>query len=106
MSKSNEKMIANDLFYVFVTLKSEYDRPDFYVLPSKLVAKYIKKTHERWTTLPPKRRTKNLEQEEKRKSKRMKSTLRQFPNYVGKMITDFKDFNINDYKDTWEILER
>lgn len=108
MSKSNEELIAADLYYMFVTLKGEDDRPDFYILPSKLVAKYIKETHEKFVTLEPRRMPKEgrgKEAKEEIKKRREKSTMRQFPNYVGKLIPSFKDFEINDYKDKWKILE-
>ena len=51
--KENEELVSDDLFYVFVTLKSEKERPEFYIVPSKIVAKYIRKTHKHWATLPP-----------------------------------------------------
>jgi len=105
MSKSNEDLIVGDLYYVFVTLKAKYERPDFYILPSELVANYIKETHEKFVTLPPRRRLKKKEREEERKQRRKKSTMRQFPNYVAKLIPSFKDFEIDDYKDKWKLLE-
>ena len=105
MNKSNEEMIADDLYYVFVTLKGEDERPDFYILPSKFVAKYIKETHEKWTTLQPKRRLKKKDTKEERIKRRERSTMRQFPNYVGKLIPSLKDFEIDNHKDKWEILE-
>lgn len=43
MSKSNENLIADNLYYVFVTLNGERERPHFYILPSELIAKYVKK---------------------------------------------------------------
>lgn len=106
MSKSNEELIADNLYYVFVTLKGKDERPDFYIVPSKLVARYIKETHEKWTTLQPKRRLERKETKEERKKRRERSTMRQFPNYVGKLIPSFKDFEINNYKDKWKILEK
>ena len=105
MSKSSEELIADNLYYVFVTLKGEYERPGFYILQSKLVANYIKESHEKFATLTPRRRLRRKETEEERKERRKKSTMRQFPNYVGKLIPSFRDFEIDDYKDKWKILE-
>ena len=104
MSKSNEKLIAKNLYYVFVTLKGETERPDFYILKSEFVARYIKETHEKFVTLAPRRKLKREETEEERKERRIKSTMRQFPNYVGQLIPSFKAFKIDDYK-YWKILE-
>ena len=105
MKKSNEKLIADDLYYVFVTLKGEYERPDFYVLRSEFVARYIKETHEIFVTLPPRRRLSRKETKEEKVERRRKSTMRQFPNYVGEFASSFKDFSISECKDKWEILQ-
>jgi len=107
LKKENENLISDRLYYVFVTLREENERPDFYIVPSKFVADYIKKTHEYWVTLPPKVRKKIYETipQDEIVNKRRKSSIRQFPNYVGEMLPEFKDFNINDYKDRWDILE-
>jgi hypothetical protein len=53
LSEGNENLVSGDLHYVFVTLKKETERPDFYIVPSKFVAEYIRKTHNHWATLPP-----------------------------------------------------
>jgi hypothetical protein len=107
LGKSNETLMDNDLYYAFVTLKiGKLDRPDFYIVPSSLVAKYIKKTHKKFAVMPPKRKTKRPDTAEARRSRRTKSTMRQFPNHVGKKIPEFCDFNINDYKEGWGLLEK
>lgn len=105
MTKRNEEY-SDDLYYVFVTLKGEDERPDFYVLSSKIVADYIRKTHEKWSTLEPKRRLRKHTEETKtqRQERRKESSMRQFPNPLGKDV--FKDFDIEHYKDNWEILEK
>lgn len=108
MNKSNEELVDDDLYYVFVTLKGEDERPDFYILPSKLVAKYIKETHKKFASLEPRRRLKKAREKEtkaERMKRREKSAMRQFPNYIGKLIPSFKDFEINEYKNKWKILE-
>lgn len=107
MNKSGEQLIAKDVYYVFVTLKGIQERPDYYIIPSKLVANYIKQTHEYWVDMKPIRKLSGKENmtEEERRVKRRKSSMRQFPNYVAKFIPDFMNFNIEDYQDNWEILE-
>lgn len=108
MSEGNETLFSDDLYYVFVTLKKREERPDFYIICSQLVAEYIKKTQKHFATLPPRLRKAAYEgiTPDEIAQKREKSTLRQFPNYVGAMLPDFKDFNINDFKDGWELLEK
>jgi hypothetical protein len=107
LSEENENLVSDRLYYVFVTLKERTERPDFYIVPSKFVADYIKKTHEHWATLPPKVQKETYEGASKDEivSKRRKSKLRRFPNYVGEMLTEFKDFKINNYRDRWDLLE-
>lgn len=49
LNKKSEKIFSKRLFYVFVNLSSELSRyPRFYIVPSKLVAKYISSSHKRW----------------------------------------------------------
>lgn len=48
LNQKAENYSEKDLFYVFVNLKGKNERPDFYVVPSKVVAKYIKKYHLKW----------------------------------------------------------
>jgi len=38
-------------------------------------------------------------------NRRRKTSIRQFPNPEGKMLPEFKDFNINDYGDGWDLLQ-
>jgi len=70
LNKSNEELIDCNLYYVFVTLKAEGECPEFYILPSKLVARYIKETNEKWKTLQSKRKLKRTETEEERKKRK------------------------------------
>jgi hypothetical protein len=48
LSKKAEDDYNDNLFYVFVNLKSLQDRPDYYIVPSNIVAKYVKDTHAAW----------------------------------------------------------
>jgi len=107
--KESGELVADELmYYVFVTLKSKPERPDFYIVPSKFVADYIKKTHKYWTTLAPRqKRAVYIGSTEKEiVEKREKSTLRQFPNYIGKLLPEFENFKIEDYKDQWGELDK
>jgi hypothetical protein len=52
LSKKAENFIANDLFYVFVCLNNNEDTPDFFIVPSKVVAKYCREDHARWLKTP------------------------------------------------------
>jgi hypothetical protein len=107
LRKGNENLASDRLYYVFVTLKEKSTRPDFYIVPSRFVAEYIKKTHEFWATLTPKVKKRIYEKasRDEIEEKRRKSEIRRFPNYVGEMLPEFKDFDINNYRDRWDLLE-
>lgn len=104
MNKSNEELFGDNIFYVFATLKDQEERPDFYILPSKLVASYIKETYEKFRTEKP-MRIRRGETLKDTKERRKTSLMRQFPNRHGKMLPAFKNFEIDEYKDKWDILE-
>ena len=46
-----EKSKSN-FFYVFVTLKGRGERPEYYIVPSRVVAKSIAKNHRKWLKTP------------------------------------------------------
>jgi hypothetical protein len=101
-------LASDDLYYVFVTLKSEKERPDFYIIPSKFVVNYIEKTHKYWTTLPPRVKKTVYERTTAREivEIREKTSVRRFPNYVGAMLPEFRDFQIENHRDKWDFLEK
>ena len=43
------------LFYVFVNLGTETGQPEFHIVPSKTVAKFITQSHATWLKTPGKR---------------------------------------------------
>lgn len=55
LNKKAENYYANNLFYVFVNLKNDRSRPDYYIVPSKVVSEYVKKGHAEWLRTPGKR---------------------------------------------------
>jgi hypothetical protein len=48
MDKKHETMIDPALFYCFVLINAHESSFQFYVIPSKIVARYVKKQHEFW----------------------------------------------------------
>ena len=55
LNKKAEDYFADNLFYVFVNLKNNTSRPDYYIVPSKVVAKHVKNGHVEWLQTPGKR---------------------------------------------------
>ncbi len=81
LNKKAEGYFEKDLFYIFVNLKGEGEKPDFYVVPSKVVADFAREDHKKWLETPGKRG-----QEHKVTSMRM-----------------FKDYD-DKYLERWDIL--
>ena len=55
LNKKAEEYFADNLFYAFVVLKAKNSRPDYYIVPSKVVAEFIKVSHADWLRTPGKR---------------------------------------------------
>jgi hypothetical protein len=52
LTQKSEDYFADNLFYVFVTLNDNVRPPDFFIVPSKDVAKYAKESHAEWLLAP------------------------------------------------------
>jgi len=44
----SEDFVSEAHFYVFVKLRTELERPDYYIVPSNVVAHYISTNHREW----------------------------------------------------------
>ena len=54
LSKNNEELRGNNIFYVFVSL-NELETPEYHIVPSKVVADTIKASHQAWLNTPGKK---------------------------------------------------
>jgi hypothetical protein len=48
LSSKNENLVSENIIYVFVNLKTDNARPDFHIVPSKIVAETITNKHKKW----------------------------------------------------------
>jgi hypothetical protein len=48
LTQKSEHFFSDTHFYVFVSLRGEFDRPAYHVVPSKLVAEAIQNGHKNW----------------------------------------------------------
>ena len=48
MGKKHESIRDHNLYYVFVQLRYPDERPNFFIVPSVVVAEYVKWQHEHW----------------------------------------------------------
>ena len=55
MNKKAESYYSDDLFYVFVNLCNLNERPEFFIVPSKVAARYVKNGHIKWLETPGRR---------------------------------------------------
>ena len=50
--EASERLFSNNHYDVFVLLTGVGSRPDFYIVPSKVVAEYVATTHSEWLASP------------------------------------------------------
>jgi hypothetical protein len=81
LNEKCEKLNDKNIFYVFVNLKSIDFLPEYYIVPSKVVAKYTSTNHKKW-----------LSEKGKKGQQRNDSTMRKF-----------KDID-KDYLGRWDLL--
>jgi len=83
LNKKAEEYFADNLYYVFVNLNltEQYGRPEFYVVPSVVVASYVKTSHSDWLGTPGRKGRKHKD-----------NPMRRFEDKAG------------DYLDRWDLL--
>ena len=55
LNQKAEDYFADNLFYIFVNLNDNKKSPDFFIVPSKIVAKHTKEGHANWLKSPGKK---------------------------------------------------
>lgn len=55
LNEKCEEYFADNLFYIFVNLNSGQSEPNYFIVPSKIVANFIKDSHQNWLKTPGKR---------------------------------------------------
>jgi len=92
MSSKSEMINEKDLFYCFVNL--DLINPSVYVIPSKLVARVIKDTHEEWLSTPGKKGQAHNDND-----------MRRLMNDYGKNFKSVKPGWMEKYLEAWDILK-
>ena len=82
LNKKAEDFATPKHYYVFVSLKGLGVRPDFYVVPSEVVADYVSSSHAEWLSKP-----------KKNGEARKDTSMRKFEDPKG------------DYLEKWNLLE-
>lgn len=52
LNEKCETFFSDSHFYVFVGLGGPSERPDYHIVPSKVVAKLVKRDHDKWLNTP------------------------------------------------------
>ncbi|KKM91869.1 hypothetical protein LCGC14_1224110 [marine sediment metagenome] len=61
MGKKVDSLVNDQLYYAFVRLNMPNDTPEFWIVPSTIVAPIVKKSHEIWMTRTAKNGTPHKE---------------------------------------------
>lgn len=67
LNEKCEKLVDENIFYVFVNLKNINELPEFYIVPSEVVSNYTSTNHKKW-----------LKEKGKKGQQRNDSTMRKF----------------------------
>lgn len=79
LDKKADNFRARNLFYVFVTLNNGLAAPDYFVVPSEIVAKYTSADHKKWLATPGRGGKKHID-----------SPIRKFHDKEGKYLNQWK----------------
>ncbi|NVJ85782.1 MAG: aspartate ammonia-lyase [Algoriphagus sp.] len=82
LNKKYEREKRKNLYYIFVMLKSEFERPEFYIVPGDELAENIKNNHQTWLNAPGRNGQPHKDND----------------------IRIFRD-NVDFYKEKWELLQ-
>ncbi len=82
LNKKAEQYFSDNHYYVFVSLKVLGERPDYYIVPSTVVAKHVRTSHSQW----------------------LQGRKRDGSMHKDSAIRNFMDIE-NKYKEAWHLIE-
>jgi hypothetical protein len=82
LNKKAENHIKDNFYFIFVSLRGEYERAEYFIVPSKVVASYVKKKHQDWLSTPGKKGQAHND-----------STMRKYEDSAG------------EYLERWDLLK-
>ena len=91
MSAKHESLVSDRLLYVFVDLEEQ--NPTCYIVPSKVVARYLWLDHSTWLATPGAKGQKHNDTKMRR--------VRPFSKFAS---SEFPDGWLNEYQERWELL--
>lgn len=81
LSAKSEYIFGNNIYYIFVVL-NDREQPDYYIVPSEVVANTVKEGHKNWLNAPG----------------------RHEQPHVDKPVRKFSLSNDSEYKNAWEKI--
>lgn len=81
VGKKAENHYSSNMYYIFVAFKKIDERPEYFIVPSKDVAKHVREGHKKWLATPGKNGQPHKD-----------SSMRNFNDKLGK------------YLDRWDLL--
>jgi len=93
MSAKHETFISDRLLYVFVDLEEE--SPPCYVVPSRVVARFLRLDHSTWLATPGAEGQKHNDTKMRR--------IRPFSKFAS---SEFPDGWLNEYQERWDLLKQ
>jgi len=92
MKSKHENLVSPQLWYVFVGM--EIEKPVCYVLPSKVVAQFVKISHSAWLKMPTVKGGSHND-----------SDLRKISNKSSISVPGFPDGWMDKYEGRWDLLK-
>lgn len=97
MKEKHESMVAERLFYCFVDFgRSLEDRPKIFVMPSSMVAKVLRDSHQKWLSTPGAKG-------QTRKDGPLRRLLPDYSKTFGSKNPYPADW-LDQYRDAWSLL--
>jgi hypothetical protein len=95
MKQKHEDIKSPLLFYCFVDFgKTQEDQPKSWLIPSKIVADVLKKSHQTWLNMPG-----------KKGQKRNDGNMRRFkPDYSNLNLKNYSFGWLDQYSESWDVL--
>lgn len=84
LNKRAETLIGDDLLYVFINLLELNSQPNFYIVPSRVVAEFCKESHLLW-----------LSEEKRTGDKRKDSQMRKFYDHENQYLNNWHPISLN-----------
>jgi hypothetical protein len=98
MKSKHETLTEDRLFYCFLDFgKSPLDRPEIFVVPSKIVAKALRDSHASWLSTPGARG-------QQRKDGEMRRFLHSYERIFGSHENPYPLGWLEEYRDAWHTL--